>query len=426
MPMNPRQNAFFTKWPMAIFIVVMILAGGVLAVGQTERVVYRFQDGSDGFQPQGGLITDQAGNFYGTTSVGGVGGGGTVFQLSPPAQQGGHWSKTVLYSFTGGNDGGFPFGELVFDQIGNLYGVTLGGGPAQAGTVFRLIPQGGTWTETVIYSFQYYDQPVGGLVFDKVGNLYGAHFSGGENNRGAVFQLTPSQGGGWTYAPIYSFGRGRQDGWPVAAPIIGESGNLYGMMNGGTDCDPCQGSVYELKHPASQGGVWTERVLYDFCSQSKCSDGAGPAGRLIFDRKGNLDGVTEFGGSGGVDGGGTVFQLTPHGGSWTESVLYNFCTQSKCTDGTEPLTGVILDGKGNLYGTTNLGGRCFGCGAAFELTPPAIQAGAWTETVLHSFTAGEDGAEPMAGLTRGKFGRLWGTTIAGGKNYFGTVFKIHP
>jgi len=426
--MSHKQNLFLLKWPMAIFVAILMLAGSILAAGQTEKVVYRFQGGNDGGSPEGGLISDQVGNFYGTTSGGGVGGGGTVFQLSPPAEQGGRWTFTVLHSFTGGNDGTGPVGELIFDQTGNLYGVTLGGGSAQAGTVFQLTPQGNTWTETVIYNFQFYDQPVGGLVFDKAGNLYGAHFSGGENNRGAVFQLTPSQSGGWTYTAICSFGKGRQDGWPVAGPIISKAGNLYGVMYGGSDCNPaCQGSVYELKTPAMQGGAWTQRVLYNFCSLSNCSDGGGPEGRLIFDRKGNLDGVTEFGGSGGGLG-GTVFQLTPHGGSWTEAVLYNFCTQSTCTDGTGPLTGVILDGKGNLYGTTSLGGNgCFGCGAVFQLTPPATQGDAWTETVLHSFRGRGDGYQPQAGLVRGNFGRLWGTTIAGGgKNYFGTVFKVHP
>ena len=187
-----KQNLFPTKWSMAIFIAMVVLAGSVFAVGQTERVVYRFHGGNDGADPDGGLISDQAGNFYGAVRGGGAHDYGAIFQMSPPAGQGGHWTESVIYNFTGGNDGGVPTGELIFDQAGNLYGVALLGGSTGGGTVFELTPQGGTWTESVIYNFQSNDQPVPGVVFDKAGNLYGATAAGG--GHGSVFQLAPSAG----------------------------------------------------------------------------------------------------------------------------------------------------------------------------------------------------------------------------------------
>jgi uncharacterized repeat protein (TIGR03803 family) len=415
--MNPIQNAFSTKWPMAIFVVVMILAGGVLAVAQTENVIYRFQGGTDGAAPWGGLISDHAGNFYGTTaeSVG----GGTIFELSPPAQQGGPWTKTTLYQFTGRSDGGFPIGEMVFDQAGNLFGITTDGGTGGDGTVFELSPQGATWSETVIYNFPANASPSDGLVFDKAGNLYGATSKGGEKNAGAVFELTPSQGGGWTESVIYSFGVRRNSlTTPSSGPIFSRAGNLYGLLLSGN------GGVYELKAPATQGGAWTERELYTFQGGG---DGASPLGRLAFDQKLNLDGTTKFG---GTHGAGTVFQLTRQGAVWTESVLYSFCSQPRCSDGLSPKAGLILDGKGNLYGTTYFGGKGRGSrmGTIFQLTPPASQGGVWTESVVHGFgfKAGGDGAFPVAPLAHGQSGSLWGTTSAGGVGNNGTVFRIWP
>jgi len=414
--MTCQQNLFPTKWSMAIFIAMVILAGGVLAVGQTERVVYRFHGGNDGQGPLGGLISDNAGNLYGTTSESDAS-SGTVFQLSPSVGQGGHWTKTILYTFTGGNDGGDPYGELVFDQAGNLYGTTLFGGTADKGTIFQLKPLGSTWTETVIYSFN--DQPpqYGGLVFDKAGNLYGATCADAENRAGTVFQLTLSQGG-WTTKVIHAFG-GRQGGCPSSGPIIGRAGNLYGLI--AYTGKGSYGGAYELRAPATKGGNWTYRLLHIFQGSG---DGAYPAGRLMLDRNGNLNGVTQLGGSSNM---GTVFQLTRQGTSWAEAVLYSFCAQSSCSDGAQPQAGLISDGKGNLYGTTPEDGSGGG-GTVFQLTPPAVQGDPWTETVLHHFTGqGGDGAFPVAPLLREKFGTLWSTTSAGGGAADGgTVFKILP
>ena len=422
--MNGNQSSFPTKWSMATFIAILILASSVLAAGQTYTTVYRFKGGNDGERP-GGLISDEAGNLYGTTSLeGGSQSGGTVYQLSAST---GHWTESVIYSFCAQSnctDGAGPEAELVFDTAGNLYGVTSYGGAAGAGVVFELSPQGNTWTETVIYNFKNYDQPVPGLVFDKAGNLYGAHFSSGEKGRGAVYQLTPSQGGGWTYTAICSFGR-RNDGFPSHGPIISEAGNLYGTMYYQPH-SPSNG-VYELKPPATKGGAWTERVLYTFCSQSNCSDGDNPLGRLIFDGKGTLYGTTYWGGASQL---GTVFKLTPQAGAWTESVVYNFCTQSHCADGENPQGRLLFDGKGNLYGTTLGGGGNGMRGTLFQLTPPANQGATWTETVLHRFTGTHgDGSQPLFGVIQGKRG-LWGTAYGGGRNDLcpggcGPIFLLH-
>jgi uncharacterized repeat protein (TIGR03803 family) len=430
--MNLRQNLFSMRWSTSILAVALILAGGVLASGQ-EDVIYRFKNPDDGTNPDGGLISDSAGNLYGTTCGGGPGGykgAGTVFEL---AQQGGEWTKTSIEAFSGGA-GHCPEGNLIFDQAGNLYGVTadggLGCGDIGCGTAYELTRQGSTWTYTLIYAFQGGttdgQTPAGGLVFDKAGNLYGTSVWGGDptcqDGCGTGFQLTPSQGGNWTETVIHFFGRGHDGAKPDASLIVDDKGNLFGTTQlGGTTGN---GTVFKLDAPATQGGVWTEHVLYNLKGMP---DGSAPHGALIFDQAGNLDGATI---SGGSFYGGTVFQLTRgQDGGWTENVLHSFCSQSKCADGADPVGGLKFDKAGDLYGTTSAG-----FGTVFELAPPTTQGGAWTETVLYDFTSGKDGWGPLAGLTRGKFGVLYGTTANGGnegKNCTfnvgcGTVFKIKP
>jgi uncharacterized repeat protein (TIGR03803 family) len=429
--MSRVQDLFSPKCPTAIFIAILMLVSSVLAVGQTETVIHRFGGNRDGLDPRGGLIADSVGNFYGTTCGGGSGHNGTVFQL---AVQGGRWTKNLLYAFTGASDGSCPYGELVFDQAGNLYGAAFSG-DGLSDTVFQLQPstQGNPWTESVIYSFEASAELTDGLVFDQAGNLYGATYYGGEKGKGQVFQLTPSQGGVWTETAIHSF-TGPADGSnPLAGPIIGKSGNLYGVLQQGPGTH-YDGAVYEMKAPSTQAGGWTEHVLYNFKGGN---DGAEPSGRLILDWKGNLDGVTRLGSPSNQ---GTVFQLTLQNDSWTEAVLYSFCTQSGCSDGAQPQAGVLVDGKGNLYGTTlygGTGGACqnsYSCGTVFQLTPPTMQGDPWTQTVLHSFTGnGGDGNMPFAGLVHGKTGSLWGTTPTGGgktappcsgSGGCGTVFNV--
>ena len=228
----------------------------------TETVLYNFGNGTDGYAPSGGLIRDAAGNLYGTTEFGGTNhcfigqdrGCGTVFELTPTA--GGEWTETVLHNFGSGTDGFTPVAGLIFDAAGNLYGTTGDGGNYGYGTVFELTPtNGGSWTETVLYSFNLqgsggYGPGVGPLVFDAAGSLYGTAFYGGAYPGGTAFKLTPTVGGDWTETVLYSFGNGTDGSGPFAAGLIFDAaGNLYGTTwYGGThQCGQygC-GTVFEL------------------------------------------------------------------------------------------------------------------------------------------------------------------------------------
>ena len=316
------------------------------------------------------------------------------------------WAQTheqVLHSFGNGMDGQFPYAGLIFDTSGNLYGTTNFGGTYTFGTVFELTPiAGGGWTEKVLYSFGNGTDgayPEAGLIFDAVGNLYGTTYGGGTYGTGTVFELTPTGGGSWTEKVLHNFNDNGTDGfYPYAGLIFDAAGNLYGTTSqGGTYGD---GTVFELT-PAA-GGVWTEKVLYSFNANG--TDGTAPQAGLIFDAAGNLYGTTN---QGGTYLSGTVFELTPAGGGvWTETVLHNF--NDNGTDGAYPYAGLIFDGAGNLYGTTDGGGTYFG-GTVFELTPAA--GGSWTEKVLHNFNPNStDGYEPYAGLIFDAAGNLYGTT----------------
>jgi len=430
--MDSARNFLLPKPSIVICIASLLLASVILAVGQTENVVHRFQAGRDGAYPSSGLISDKAGNFYGVTEGGKQSGnGGTVFRLSPPNEKGGRWAVTTLHIFGNNNHGANPTGELIFDQAGNLYGTTPSGGPENSSTVFELKRRGGAWREAVIYVGGSTYAPVAGLSSDKAGGLYFATYSGGEDDYGSVFQLMPSENGDWKAIMIYSF-TGGNEAYPPAGPIISGEGNLFGVLdgNGGNS----YGAVYELKAPPTRAGGWAGHVLYEF--NGGTGDAAYPRGRPVFDGKGNLYGVAD----GGAYGAGAVFKLTRQGDSWTESVIYSFCAQNSCTDGSDPSGGLILDEKGNLYGTTEFGGNggCdYGCGTVFKLAPPT-QGGTWAETVLHNFTGEDgDGYQPYTPLAFGKLDSLWGTTFLGGKETgrcqdqqdgpgCGIVFSVRP
>ena len=291
------------------------------------------------------------------------------------------------------------------------------------------------WHEKVLHSFNGTDgwSPEAGLIFDAAGNLYGTTEYGGTGGNcgaygcGTVFELTPNGSGGWTETVLYSFcpQTGCTDGAnPAAGLIFDAAGNLYGTTEYAGAYN--SGTVFELT-PNGSGG-WTETVLYSFCSQANCTDGYGPLAGLIFDASGNLYGTTRDGGAYGY---GTVFELTPTGGgAWTERVLHGF---GKGTDGAGPsyYGKLIFDAAGNLYGMT-LSGGAYGFGTAFELTPTA--GGGWTEQVLYSFNNnGADGISPFAGLTFDAAGNLYGTTWEGGiyscggaGSACGTVFELSP
>jgi uncharacterized repeat protein (TIGR03803 family) len=386
----------------------------------TEKVLHNFNE-QDGRAPSAGLVLDGHGNLYGTTSKGGIGFSGTVFELSPG--QGGVWTEKVLYEFGNGELGFHPCAGVIFDAAGNLYGTTSAGGyPGFSGTVFELSPgQGGRWTGRVLYHFHYNyyqtdgENPNAGVIFDAAGNLYGTTSAGGTYSAGTVFELSPGQGGNWTETVLLDFNGSDGSDPEYGSLIFDGAGNLYCTTSrGGAYGD---GTAFELS--PGHGGSWTERLLYSFCSQTNCADGSNPAGGLIFDNAGNLYGTTAHG---GADGAGSAFELSPiQGGGWTEAVLHSF---EHGAEGTYPQAGLIFDSAGNLYGTTNLGGGPYAAGTVFELSPG--HGGGWTAAVLHNFSnASPDGVLPYGGLTFDGHGNLYGTTSSGGYG-FGTVFELAP
>jgi len=417
--MRGKQLSAGLRATLIIFTVTLFVASAAAATAPTEKVLYNFKNNNkDGVGPYAGLIRDSAGNLYGTTLYGGIYGGGSVFELSP--RTGGGWTEKILHNFdnTTLEDGYSPYGNLVLDASGNLYGTTVLGGNNSLeglGTVFELKPKtGGGWTEQILYNFGNNATdavyPYAGLILDSSGNLYGTTSEGGSFGYGTVFELS-LKAGSWTETILYNFDDNGTDGInPYGSLIFDSTGNLYGTTGlGGVDSE---GTVFELTLTA---GTWTETVLHSFSE----TDGYEPFANVIFDSAGNLYGTTLYG---GVYDYGTVFELASVSGSWTETTLHSF--NDNFTDGYFPGAGLIIDSAGNLYGTTTEGG-VDGYGMVFELKPKA--GGGWTETVLHNFNDnGKDGFYPYAGLIFDASGNLYGTTSSGGVNSEGTVFEVMP
>lgn len=365
-------------------------------------VLYSFAGLPNAYVPQYGLVLDSDGNMYGTTSGDGTYGYGTVVKVSPAGQ------VTILHSF-GFQDGNYPGGGLVFDSQGYLYGTTAAGGTYGQGTVFRLSTLG---EETILYSFSGGTDginPFGGLVIDSKGNLYGTTNLGGTYGEGTVFEIAATT---FKETVLYSFGASAVDAsYPIAGLVLDKNNNLYGTTNGGGTNG--SGTVFEI--PAGGG---QDTVLYNFCSLSNCNDGNSPNDGLVIDGNGNLYGTTQYGGTGA---GGTVFEVIA--ATHQETVLYNFCSVGgyNCTDGYNPVAGLVMDTKGNLYGTNSYGGTN-GLGDVFE-----VSSKTQSETVLYSFgTNGGDGISPVARLALDTLGNLYGTTGAYSSYYPQSVFKLTP
>lgn len=334
-------------------------AGG----GYAESVLHSFTGSpisvgnADGASPRAGLIADGAGDLYGTTYNGGPSGFGDVFELSPAA--GGGYAESILYSFSGGSDGGLSSGVLVRDSAGDLYGTTTtGGGFVGDGTVFKLIPGNGGYTELTLHVFTGNDggsdgaSPQAGLILDSAGNLYGTTSVGG-----GVFELSPAAAGAYTESTLYTF-TGRDDGAsPQSSLIMDGAGNLFGTTQVGGSGG--YGTVFKLA-PNGSGG-YIESILYGFTDRN---DGASPQSNLVMDRAGDLYGTTEYGGGSDY---GTVYELAPNGsGGYTEATVYSF---TGGIDGAGSVAGLILDSAGNLYGTAQGGGSSGGYGTVFEIYP---------------------------------------------------------
>jgi uncharacterized repeat protein (TIGR03803 family) len=394
-----------------------------------EKVLYSFTGGSDGAWPTSDLVFDSAGNLYGTTSSSGVGScAGTVFELMhTPAG----WREEVLHCFHGQNDGESPEAGVIFDSSGNLYGTTRQGGTSDSGAVFKLAPNDkGGWTESVIYSFDYWALPsLSKLIFDAHGNLYGTtpyDGSGGTDGFGSVFELIRHSDNSWTESTLYQFAGPPGDGEiPSSGVALDSAGNVYGLTlaGGSNNCSgfayPGCGIAYKLT-PDGKGN-WTETVLFDF----KRGNGfaVSPSAGLLLDPDGDrLVGTTFQGG----DGLGTVFVLNPSKGqAWKQDVLHRFYDNH---DGKSPVGQLARDSHGNLFGATQLGGG-HGSGMVFELE--AQEKGGWKEKILYGFAGGSDGQYPGAGPVLDNQGHLYGTTVRGGTGTLcegtggcGTVYEI--
>lgn len=356
--------------------------------------------------------------------------------------------ETELYSFLGQPDGALPSAGLTIGGDGVIYGTTLFGGNGAClngcGTVFRLTPAKGGFTETIIHNFQFVltdgQNPTSSVLLDAAGNLYGTA-PGGLHGCGIVYKLTPTQSGEWTETVLHNFNAfdGHKDGCldgggsnlPTSSLIFDKSGNFYGTTNkgGGGDtnffCLNGCGTVFQMT--PNGDGTWNERVLHSFAKSGRSGDGATPEDGVIMDAAGALYGTTDFG---GLAGRGIVFKLARgHGGSWRETILFTFRNN---TTGENPRGGVVIDKSGNLYGTTLGGSKCQQCaGVAFKLAPTA--KGPWKEAVIHAFNSGinHDGALSQSGFVMDSKGNLFGSTLYGGGRGCsnlgcGTVYELSP
>jgi uncharacterized repeat protein (TIGR03803 family) len=421
----PSMSGKFLSLKMTFVIGVMLCATGKPLSAQQERTIHSFGKRADGNTVYSGVISDSAGNLYGTTYGGGTFpagefGAGVVYELL--RQPDGSWTEEILHDFGQGTDGRGPTAGLVFDAAGNLYGATRYGGGTNClggcGVVYELQPpatQGGSWTEAVLYRFQDNGvNPQGSLIVDSVGDLFGVTQNGGAAGFGIVFELAPQSSGPWMEKIVHTFRHNGTDGNNPNDITRDSSGNLYGTTSAGGAHN--WGTVFEISPQA--GGGWSEKVLYSFNSNG--SDGNLPAAGVTFGAGGSLFGTTS---QGGLYNYGTVFQLTPsEGGVWSESVLHSF---GGSTDGMYPGGTVTLDSAGNIYGETTYGGTRAE-GTVFELTRSGVT---WTESVLHNFGNGTDGMFPQGNLIFDHAGNLYGTSILGGA-YFGdrdnggTVFQL--
>jgi uncharacterized repeat protein (TIGR03803 family) len=409
---------------MRIAYLALGLAAAMLsaepASAQTFTTLYQFCKARlpcrDGAGPlESPLISDGAGNFYGTTQNYGAQTGGTLYRIAADG------TGKLVFAFPAIAG---PRGPLVRDVDGNLYGLESNGAFG-AGGVFKLHPlndKESKWSYETLYSFcagggncndgstpvqLTYEGAASGAPYDGISPLYGSTVSGGTSAQGAVFRLN-LKAGSWTENVVYSFCAETNctDGqWPAYALFFDTSGKLYGATTSGGATG--QGAIFKLTPKTGK-----ETVVYSLCSQANCVDGAQPSG-LTMDGNGNLIGTASAGGDAQL---GTLFRLSPRG---KFKRLYSFCAQANCADGSGPLAGPTIGTDGTIYGVTSLNSRLY------AFTPQNS-----TYSVLHTFCTDSkcsDGFEPLAPLTQDASGRLLGTTAFGGSQHSGgTVFSFVP
>jgi uncharacterized repeat protein (TIGR03803 family) len=377
---------------------------------------------ADGEQPNG-LLQDAAGNLYGTTQLGGKFNHGIVFKLIPNADKS-KYTEHILKNFCSKancTDGSLPFGDLIMDVEGRLFGTTASGGHSDSGVIFEMTPVLNGWKFAILHSFCSGNCPDGsvpysglsyagqasGAPWDDVSPLFGTTSAGGTGSgigNGVAYELGDRNG--WHYSVVHKF---VSSSWPQPV-LVDASGNIYGTTSYGGKYGG--GLLYRLA-----ANTWNEATLHNFCAEAGCTDGKQPIGNLLMDGAGNVFGATAIG---GARNDGVVFER-PAGGGY--QVAYNFCSLTACADGEVPDAGLTMDGSGNLFGTTSAGGS--DKGVVFELAPGGA------ETVLYAFCPGgepcSDGAGPMTPVLLDAQGNLFGTTAYGGANgQYGTVFRLKP
>jgi uncharacterized repeat protein (TIGR03803 family) len=392
-----------------LFVIALSLA---TATATTTDVIFSFEE-DEGEYADTDLETDSAGNIYGTTVLGGDFGSGTVFQLRATPNG---WVHTVLYSFTSGADGGEPYKGVTLDREGNLYGTTVTGGSGNCeggcGVVYKLINSGGTWTQTVIHAFTGGDDgsgPGARVTVDQAGKIYGMTPTGGAYGLGTIYKIHQA-GGAWKFKVIHSFTGGDDGATGSAGRMILRRGRLYGAATAGGAHG--SGVIFELSPRGV--GEWDFRTIYAFKGQP---DGSFPYGALLFDPSGKIYGTTYYGGANGI---GAVYELSPQRmGEWDENVIYSF---QDGTDGNSPISNLVFDTAGNLYGTTSEGG--LGSGTIFKLSP--VGGGQWIESVVHAFEGPPDGAFAYNGMVVDRFGNFYGATVHGGDDDDGCIYQFTP
>ena len=388
---------------------VTLAALALPAAAATETVLYSFTNANGGYPTD--RLDIMKGSLFGTGSGNEQTASGQVFKLT---NSGGSWKEKTLLAFDG-TDGGTPFAGLIHDSNGVLYGTTWTGDAYNGGNVFTLVKSGGKWVSSTIWAFGGTSgdgtQPTCDLVMDKSGNIFGTTYAGGTANAGTVFELSKVNGV-WTESVLHSFVENGDGVEPYAGLLMAGSGTFYGTTQYGGNHG--NGTVFKL---FQSGGVWKLKIIYSFTGGG---DGGEPWGALISDKNGSLYGTTY---AGGAPDTGVAFMLTRSGGKWTETVLHTFDWQTG--DGANPIAGLRWSPSGTLYGTTTFGGGCgdSGTGTVFELTQ---SGGMWTETILHCFAGNADGSYPQGGIILDKNGALYGTTVEGGTDNLGTVWRITP
>jgi len=439
---NPLQSGIWIlRLSLGITVglaLAVVLTAATPSAQAQYTVLHNFSgEPGDGANPFAGLTIDSRGNLYGTTVHGGTTGYGEVFMLK---RSGSTFTFNPLYSFTGGGDGAGPYARVVFGPSGALYGTAAAGGDQGChygewkgcGTVFSLRPPATAcktalcpWTQSLLYTFTGSPdggEPQGDLKFDAAGTIYGTTVLGGigpDKGLGTIYHLSPS-GGGWSEEILYQAPGEDIGGYPYDGVVFDTFGNLYGVFAayGPTGA----GAVYQL---TPSGSSWSESTIGGFLDAN--TDGNVPEGGLIIDQAGNLYGTTTNAGS---EGGGTVFQLMPPGGSWTFSVLYSLANGPEGGTENGPEAKLAMDAAGNLYGTTVRDGK-YGYGSVFKLTPPYGQQ---NYTPLYDFCLDapvcSDGAHPISNVslhyTNGVVDALYGTASAGGSQGHGVVWEITP